>query len=158
MWAVSETGGPHGMKKPLILLAAYLSIASPTALSQGQPKPVSLIQLIANPGNFEGQLVIARGYFVEVGGRGDIAGDFLYLNKEDEENLLGDAVAVVASDQMRRDMEKLDHMYVLLTGTFHVAATANGSYAAVLKDVRSCTPWSDPSRPIGLKLENRKLN
>ena len=93
---------------------AFLSTA-PTFLAQNQPIPVSLVQLIASPEKFDGKLVTVRGYLESVGARHDITAHLLYLSREDAENRLDNAVVVVASEQMRRDEEKSNRMYVTLT-------------------------------------------
>ena len=127
-------------------------------LPQQHAKSVNLIQIIATPQKFDQSLVRVRGYLVAVGGNGDIEGWFLYLDREDASNLLGNEIAVVPTEQMRRDKEKLNHMYVLLSGVFHAVPAADGSYGGVVKDVQSCTVWSDPAHPIGSKLEDKKFN
>jgi hypothetical protein len=122
---------------------------APTFLAQNQPIPVSLVQLIATAEKFDGKMVTVRGYLESVGARHDISAHLLYLSREDAENRLDNAVAVVASEQMRRDEEKINHMYVTLTGMSRTVRTSNGSSASTIKDVQSCTVWSDPKRPIG---------
>lgn len=133
------------------VLLASLFLASSVAPGQDRQKPTTLIELLANPEKFDGSIVTVRGYFVAIGGEHDIAAYFLYLNREDAENLLGDAIVVVPTEPMRRDKEKLDRMFVMLTGRFHAVPTADKSFAPTIKDIVSCTVWSDPSRPIGLK-------
>jgi hypothetical protein len=133
------------------VLLAGLFLASPIAPGQDRPRPTTLIELLANPSKFDGSTVTVRGYFVSVGSEHDISAYFLYLSREDAENLLGDAVVVVPTEQMRRDKEKLDRMFVMLTGRFRAVPTADKSFIPTVKDIVSCTVWSDPSRPIGLK-------
>jgi hypothetical protein len=144
------------MKHLFSILLAFSLFAGTSGLGQDRPRLVSLIQLIANPEQFDGTLVSAQGYLVRVGGDHDITAHFLYLHKEDADNQLGNSILVVANDQMRRDQEKIDHMYVRLIGTFRAVPAANGSYAAEISHVQTCIPWSDPSRPIGLKADDKK--
>jgi len=132
----------------LFVALAFLWTA-PTFLAQDQSIPVSLVQLIATPEKFDGKVVTVRGYLEYVGARHDISAHFLYLNREDAENQLGNAVLVVASEQMRRDEEKINRMYVTVIGTSHTVRASNGSSATAIKDVQSCTVWSDPKRPKG---------
>lgn len=133
------------------ILLAGLFLASSIAPGQDRPKPTTLIELLANPEKFDGVTVTVRGYFVFDDREHDISAYFLYLNREDAENLLGDAVVVVPTEQMRRDKEKLDRMFVMLTGRFHAVPTADKSFVPTVKDIVSCTVWSNPSRPIGLR-------
>jgi hypothetical protein len=144
-------GGQTVVKFCASMLLAGLFLASPIAPGQDRPKPTTLIELLANPEKFDGVTVTVRGYFVSNDPKHDISAYFLYLNREDAENLLGDAVVVVPTEQMRRDKEKLDRMFVMLTGRFRAVPTADKSFATALKDIVSCTVWSDPNRPIGLK-------
>lgn len=129
---------------------AGLFLASSIAPGQDRPKPTTLIELLANPEKFDGVTVTVRGYFVSNDPKHDISAYFLYSSREDAENLLGDAVVVVPTEQMRRDKEKLDRMFVMLTGRFRAVPTADKSFAPTIKDIVSCAVWSDPSRPIGL--------
>lgn len=133
------------------VLLAGLCLASSIAPGQDRPKPTTLIELLANPEKFDGSTVTVRGYFVVVGSEHDITAYFLYLNREDAENLLGDAVVVVPTDQIRRDKEKFDRMFVMVTGRFHAVPTADKTFLPTMKDILSCTVWSDPNRPIGLR-------
>jgi hypothetical protein len=59
-------------------------------------------------------------------------------------------ISVIPSELMAKDQEKIDNMYVTLTGVLRAVHTTEGSYTAIVKNVRSCQRWSDPGRPIGL--------
>jgi hypothetical protein len=122
----------------VILALAFFVV--PPSFGQNAPKPVTFIQLMSTPDKFDGLLVSVIGFLV-IGHDGGATATFLYLHKEDADNLLGNGVLVIPSDQMQRDDEKINYMYVVLTGTFRKSAI----------DVQSCIVWSDPSRPIGLK-------
>jgi hypothetical protein len=151
---VSE--GSRGLENSMkcclwFLFGLMFLLVVPRLLAQDRPLPVALVQLIANPEDFDGKVVTVRGYLLMIGGHGDIGATFLNLSREDADNMLGNAIVVVASDQMRRDEEKIDRMYITLTGHFYAVPTANKSYIPTIKDVVSCAVWSDPNRPIGLK-------
>jgi hypothetical protein len=105
--------------------------------------------LIATPEKFDGKMVTVRGYLESVGAPHDVFAHFLSLSREDAENRLYNAVVVVASEQMRRDEEKINRMYVTLTGMSRTVRASNGSSITTIKDVQSCTVWSDPKRPKG---------
>lgn len=85
------------------------------------------------------------------GGRHDIVGHFLYLHREDAENELGNSIQVTPNEQMLKERERIDRMYVTLTGSVHYVRAANGAHIVVIRNVRDCTPWSDPNHPILLK-------
>ena len=110
--------------------------------------PVSLVQLIATPEKFDGKMVTVRGYLESMGAHHDSTAHFLSLGREDAQNRLDNAVVVAASEQMRRDEEKINHMYVTLTGMSRTVRTSNGSSASTIKDVQRCTVWPYPKRPI----------
>jgi len=129
-----------------------LLVISKFGPAQQQGVPTSLIQLIANPERFDGKLVVVHG-FLRIGHEKHHGTEtVLYLHQEDATHLLGsNAVWVIASEQMIRDHEKIDGMYVMLTGVVRAVSGAGGSSGMVIKDVQSCRAWSDPRRPIGLK-------
>jgi hypothetical protein len=143
------------MKKSFGILLVVLLLTCPSGHVQGAPKYVSPIQLIANPEKFDKTLITVRGFLVMEGHR-DVVASALYLHREDAENQLDNSVLVEASDQMRRDEEKIDRIYVTLTGSFRAVPTANSSYIPTISNVRSCTPLSNPTHPIGLKGNDTK--
>lgn len=147
------------MKYLISFILACSLLAGPVSLRPDRPKPVSLIQLIANPEKFDGKLVAVNG-FLSLGEHPEFVGQqpILYMNQEDAKNLLlGNSVWVVPSDQMRRDQEKIDRMYVTLTGLFRAARTGTDSYeGGTITQVQTCTKWLDPNHPIGLAVVNGK--
>lgn len=143
------------MKRCLWLLIICWFLAGRGGTAQDRPVAVPLVQLIATPEKLDRKIVAVRGYLLAVGGHGDILAHYLYLSREDAENMLGNAVVVVPSSQILRDEEKLDRMYVTLIGTFHAIPSANGSYVSTITDVVRCTVWSDPKRPIGERENNQ---
>ncbi len=139
------------MKSSLYFVLICSLLAAPIGLSQDRPIAVNLIQLIANPEKFDGTAVAVKGFLRIDRERNHQGTVFLYLHQEDAKNLLDSSVSVVPNEQMLRDEEKIDRKYVWLIGSFHAVHAANGTYIPVIKEVRSCTPWSDPQRPIGEK-------
>lgn len=144
----------HAMRSSFAEILLFLTctiLSSLPGFAQGTSKHLSLIQLIATPDKFEGASVTVDGFLVMEGHR-DLVATVLYLHKDDADNLLGaNSVHVIPSEKMRQHEEQIDHMYVVLTGSFHTVRTANGSYTMEIRDVQSCTAWSNPSRPIGLQ-------
>jgi hypothetical protein len=126
------------------LLAATLSSAQDTAL------PVGLIELLANPEKLDGKLVTTLGFLVVEREPKHGVHVLLYLHQEDAKNLLAsNAILVIPSEQMLRDEEKINRMYVRLTGSYHAVRAANSLYPGVIKEIQSCTAWSNPDRPVG---------
>ncbi len=125
-------------------------VLAPAALGQPPQKPlqVPIIQLIATPQRFDHKLVRTIGYlrfFVE---HGIVIASGISPSQEESENGVGDGVAVQTTDQMAKDREKLDKMYVEIVGTVRIVHTANTPPLALLVNVRSCVPRSDPDHPI----------
>ncbi len=141
------------MRYYLSFVLACSTLANPSILGQDRPQPISLIQLIANPEKFDGKLVAVRGFYLVVGRPPDLVACSLFLHKEDAENNLGNQVTIVPNEQMTRDKEKIDRMYVQLIGTFRaVRVTGSDSKLLTIRDITSFNVWSDPNHPIALKL------
>jgi hypothetical protein len=144
------------MKLNSFLLAALWCspLAGAARAAERPAAPVSLIRLIAAPEEFDGKTVTVQGFLV-LGEHPEFINQFpaLYLHEEDAKNLLADnSVWVAPSGQMRHDREKIDHMYVRLTGIFRAhRGPVGSSRVGTMTDVESCTPWSDPARPVGAR-------
>ncbi len=129
------------MKFLATFVLTFALLAAPTAVGQDQPKTVSLIELIANPGEFEGKLVTTIG-FLTIDERALLA-----VHREDAEHGLPNAVLVVPSEDMKRNKEKFNRMYVIVVGVFRGVPAEGGSRVPVLKDIKECAVWSNPTRP-----------
>lgn len=111
--------------------------------------PVSLIELLASPEKYDGKAVTVRG-FLTIGQEPRHGVEaFLHLQEEDARHQLGNEILVVASEKMIRDKEKINMVYVILTGTVRATQAANGWWAAQITNVQNCVLWSNPARPIG---------
>ncbi|HEV3219969.1 MAG TPA: hypothetical protein VGZ48_09370 [Candidatus Acidoferrales bacterium] len=138
------------------LVAAFLVLtffAGPLQVAQERAQVVNIFQLLVMPEKYADKLVTVRG-FLEIDIQPQHFGRaFLYVHQEDARNLLGNDIHVIPSEQMIKEEEKINRMYVLLTGVFKVRSVANAqvpeTYIFVLEDVRNCTVWSNPDRPIG---------
>ncbi len=144
------------MKKRSVLHVFFLSwfVASLPTAGQDGAKHANLIELMANPRKFDGTLVTVHGYLVMSESGHDISASFLYLYKEDADNLLDNAILVVPSKDMQSNKDKINRTYVTLTGRFHAVPAGQGS-ATSIKEIVSCTVWSDPKHPIGIKQSTR---
>jgi hypothetical protein len=134
-----------------VLVSSFFAGAIGFSQEAPQATSVSLIELLAAPQKYEGKSVTVRAFLLVLGGHHDMSAYSLCLSKEDAENELGNSVLVVPSEEMKKNREKFDRMYVSLTGSVISVRAANGSYAAVIKDVKECRVWSDPNRPVLLK-------
>lgn len=115
--------------------------------AQDKPVPVSLIELLANPKPFDGKVVTAKG-FLRIGHEPKHGfATILYLHEEDANNLLDNGLWVIPSKQMIADQEKIDAMYVMLTGVVKGTPTMGNSYTWEITNVQNCVVWSNPKRP-----------
>ncbi len=104
--------------------------------------PVSLIQLIATPEKFNGRLISVVGFL----GMGERAA--LCLHREDAEHgLASNWVDVIPSEDMTRNKEKVNGMYVRIIGVFHVVPSEQGWPVSQITEIRDCYVVSDPMRP-----------
>lgn len=140
------------MNRSFAFLVIYLlGFLPPLAVVHGQAKPVqvSIIQLLANPDPLNGKVVAVRGYLRFQYERRSVVAAFLDVSEEDSKHMLGNEVVVVPNDQMLQSREKLDNMYVSLVGTVRVVAAGSSLPSVAIRDVQTCTRWSDPNHPIG---------
>jgi len=123
-------------------------IAMLAGLSAMPPAPVrlSLVELIANPQRFDGLVVDTWGYYLAEGTMGLTAAT-LSISKQDAENVLGNSILVVPTSDMKSNREKLDRMYVEITGTVSVADGGGGTAIVQVNHVKRCVRWSDPGHP-----------
>jgi hypothetical protein len=139
---------------------ACLLLAVPIGLAQQQRAGlISLIQLIASPEKFDGKLVTVQG-LLRIGEHPEFFGQqpMLYLHDEDAKNLLfANAVWLTPTDEMRRDREKLDRMYVEVTGLFGASHSGDNYFTpGTISQIRACIVRSDPNHPVGLKQDNTR--
>ena len=130
-----------GITVGFLLVAAVALFSSPPVHSQEKPS-AGLITLLANPDKFDGKQITVIGYLVLDRQKKHIPGAFLFLHEEDAKNLLPNSAQVIPSEQMLRDAEKIDGLYVLITGVVHAKD------AVIIRDVQTCKAWSDPRRPL----------
>lgn len=136
----------------LIIICTFLVLG---LRAEDRPIPVSMIQLIATPEKFDGKLINVVG-FLGLGER-----PTLYMYREDGEHaLISNSAWVDPSAEMRRNGEELEGMYVRIVGVFragqsgHNYPTYDSELSGGISDIKSCTVWSDPERPITHKYDN----
>jgi hypothetical protein len=145
------------MKYALItLLFASLLLCGSVRSDKEPPLTISMIQLLANPERFDRKSVTVWGFLLMESQPQHSPDASLFLHKEDADNFLGNAVPVQPTERMVRDAEKIDRMYVILTGTVRVSRAGNGGSTFGIVDIQRCDPWSDPHRPRGLMGDEKK--
>jgi len=134
--------------KCVVVLVLVLFPATSTSEDEARmPRAVSLVELIANPDRFEGQLILVAGYL----GLDPPDGNMIYLHKEDyDHGILFNAVDIELNKEAWVEREKLDLNYVRVVGVFRGRVKAHALYSAIT-DVQSCTLWSEVSNPFRQK-------
>ncbi len=145
------------MRYPVVaLLLASLLLSGPVRSDKDAALTINLIQLLATPDKFDHKTVTVRGYLQLDLQPQHSPSAYLFLHVEDAENMLGNVVVIQPTDSMLRNAERIDRMYVILTGTVRVTHLENGGVILGIGDVQRCDPWSDPHRPRGLKGDENK--
>jgi hypothetical protein len=138
----------------LLALLVTVILQGFQSVDVGAPAPqqilyVSVLQLIATPGQYNDKLICVIG-FLKMGHEGDL----LFLHEEDGKHvILENAVRVQGTEQMRKESEKLDNKYVKLTGVFQAGDRGKlPFFSGKIAEVRTCEFWSDPNNPISRKI------
>jgi hypothetical protein len=103
-----------------------------------EPTNVTLVQLIANPEKFDGELIRVIGFL-----RLEFEGNVLYLHREDYENaILGDGIWVDATPAIMKQKATLNMNYVLLEGVFSSSDRGHmGMWSGAIKQIRRAELW-----------------
>jgi hypothetical protein len=123
-----------------LLLIARDFCAAP-AFSR-EPLPVSILQLLANPQQYDRKLVCVVGFLT--------LGEYplLYLHHEDAyQGLPSNAISIRLTERMRWHRQKLHNKYVVVVGTFRAGRAGSPVYfmAGGVKRIKRCSVWSPPA-------------
>lgn len=125
--------------------------------NQYKPIPVSMVQLIVYPERFDDTRVTVTGFLTLERAKNGVATGFLYLHQEDAKHLLvSNATQVIPNEEMLQNREKIDGIYITITGLFRVIPVPGGPPILVIKDVQSCIRQSDPTTTISLEARTAK--
>jgi hypothetical protein len=132
------------MKFAALCIAFLLAVSCATDGQSNQPARVSLVQLIANPEKYDGQLVSAVG-FLTMGEEGT----GLWLHETDFLNGIdADAISVDRTKEMYSDKEHLNLNYMLIEGIFrNEKKLAAYPQTGRITKVQRCDLWSQPNNP-----------
>jgi hypothetical protein len=121
-----------------IVLAALLFGFSLFVTRASEPTNVTMVQLIANPAQFDGKTIRVIGFL-----RLEFEGNVLYLHREDYENaLLGDGIWVDVTSQMTKNSKMLNMHYVLLEGLFSSKGHGHmGMWSGTIKNIHRADVW-----------------
>jgi hypothetical protein len=120
----------------LFLLSLLCWFAQP--LVAAEPLNVSLVQLIANPKDYDGKVVRVIGFM-----RLEFEGDGIYLHQDDyKHSIYKNGLWIDASDDMQKKKAELDQKYVLLEGTFNAKMTGHrGAWSGSIEKITRCQMW-----------------
>jgi len=109
-----------------------------TSIELHEFETISMVQLIADPGHWDGRYVQVVGFL-----NLEFEGDALYLHREDwKRGLTKNALWVEVDSKRRAPMSRLSREYVILAGVFDGKRHGHGAlFSGTLRDVSRCDPW-----------------
>lgn len=111
-----------------------VSLASdkPPRSTRDRPLSVSMLQLIARPGDFDGEYVRVHGFY-----RREFEGTSIYLHREDYEQALSKNGLWVTRDEPEHDLK-----YVLIEGRFNAKRQGHmGLWSGEIDEVTRMIAW-----------------
>lgn len=130
----------HAMKirtaSLLVLLLGW--IVQP--LIAAEPLALSLVQLIANPQDYDGKLVRVIGFV-----RLEFEGNAIYLHQDDYKHVITkNGLWLDASGDIVQKREEFDQKYVLLEGVFNAKNTGHmGLWSGSIQKISRCKVWME---------------
>ena len=120
----------------LLLLSLFCWFAQP--LIAAEPLDVSLVQLIANPKDYDGKVVRVIGFM-----RLEFEGNGIYLHQDDyKHSIYKNALWIDVSEDMQKRKAALDQTYVLVEGTFNAKMTGHmGLWSGSIQKIARCQVW-----------------
>jgi hypothetical protein len=116
----------------LVMVLTLLAIAYPVVLAQ-ELVDVSMVQLIANPREYDGKLVRIIGFV-----RLEFEGDAVYLHKEDYQHwILKNGLWLDVNDVVNERRGVLNSKYALIEGVFDAKDTGHmGLFSGKIHKIR----------------------
>lgn len=124
---------------PTGLFAILFALAIGGSVNAGEPRDVSVIQLIATPELFDGQEVRVIGFL-----HLEFEGEAVYIHREDFENSIPqNSVAIELSKSQERAWGKLNNHYVIIEGRFSSIVKGHlGARSGSLQNINRLGDWS----------------
>ena len=125
------------MYKKLQAFALILAFVC-TTIQAGEIRDVSMVQLIANPQQFDGKPIRLIAYL-----NLEFEGDALYLHREDfDKAIASNAVWISIEDRQASSAKKLSGGYVLVEGTFNAKYRGHfGMFSGSVQRVTRIQSW-----------------
>lgn len=115
---------------------------------------VSMIQLIANPKEYQGYKVRLHGYLDL-----QFEGDALYFHKDDYEQSMSKNALWISGrgEENWNDVMKCNNHYVLIEGTFSTMTGHMGMRSGSLENIKRVEIWEGPTTPPKPKKDQIKF-
>jgi hypothetical protein len=129
--------GPREMRKILrTFIVALICIC--TTADASELRDVSMIQLIANPQQYDGTPIRLIAFL-----NLEFEGNALYLHREDfDKSLPSNAIWISLTDQQARGSKKLSGGYVLVEGIFSARDRGHfGMFSGSLQQINRLQSW-----------------
>jgi hypothetical protein len=109
-----------------------------TQLVAAELLDVSLVQLIANPKDYDGKIVQVIGFL-----RLEFEGNGIYLHQDDyKHSIYKNGFWIEETDDMQKKMAEFDKKYVLVEGTFNAKMTGHmGLWSGSIQKITRCIVW-----------------
>jgi hypothetical protein len=122
----------------IILLSLICWFVQPASATE--PLDVSLIQLIANPKDFDGKIVRLIG-FVKL----EFEGNAIYFHQDDYKfGISKNALWLDITEDIRKKQAHFDERYIILEGTFNAENTGHmGMFSGSIQKISRFQVWSD---------------
>jgi hypothetical protein len=120
-----------------LLIFTVLSIVQPLA---AQTVMVSLVELIANPKNYDGKVVQVIG-FVSI----DFEDEAIYLHSDDYKHYVNkNGLWIEITPEIRQKRAEYDQKYVILVGTFDATRKGHmGNWSGTIRNIKSFGVWME---------------
>jgi len=132
-----------------VVLAILLSVGLVGGAAADQPKDVSMVQLIADPQKFDGQIIRVIGFL-----RLEFEGNAVYLHREDfERAIFQNGFWIELTESQLKSSAKLNNGYVLVEARFSASEKGHLEiWPGSLQAVSRLSSWSvDRSRGARVK-------
>jgi hypothetical protein len=120
----------------LFMLSLLCWFAQP--LVAAESLDVSLVQLIANPKDYDGKVVRVIGF-----ARLEFEGNAVYLHEDDyKHSIYRNGLWIDVTDDMQKKKAELDKKHVLLEGTFNARETGHmGLWSGSIQKITRFQAW-----------------
>jgi hypothetical protein len=122
----------------LVILAFLLSVGLADGVAADQPIDVSMIQLIADPQKFDGQIIRVIGFL-----HLEFEGSAVYFHREDfERSMLQNGIWIELTESQQKSSVKLNNGYVLVEGRFSASEKGHfGIWPGSLQRISKLSNW-----------------